>query len=71
MQETWVQSPSWKDPLEKEMASQHSCLENPGYSPWGGKESDTTGATERAQKPGKPQLLTVLLQPMNAQIAGS
>ena len=41
-----------------------------GYSPWGGKESDTTGATEHAQKP-VPQLLTVLLQPMNAQIAVS
>ena len=32
---------------------QYSCLENPhgqrslaGYSPWGRKESDTTGATE-------------------------
>ena len=41
-----------------------------GYSPWGGKESDTAGATEHAQKP-VPQLLTVLLQPMNAQIAVS
>ena len=27
MHETWVQSLSWKDPLEKEMAT-HSCLEN-------------------------------------------
>ena len=31
MWETWVQSLSWEDPLEKEMAthsSQYSCLEN-------------------------------------------
>ena len=28
MQETWVQSLGWEDPLEKEMAT-HSCLENP------------------------------------------
>ena len=27
MQETWVQSMDWEDPLEKEMAT-HSCLEN-------------------------------------------
>ena len=28
MQETWVQSMDWEDPLEKEMAT-HSWLENP------------------------------------------
>ena len=28
MQETWVQSLGWEDPLEKEMAT-HSCLESP------------------------------------------
>ena len=27
MQETWVQSMDWEDPLEEEMAT-HSCLEN-------------------------------------------
>ena len=51
MQETWVQSLGWEDPLEEGMAtqSQYSCLENThrqrslvGYSPWGHKESDTT-----------------------------
>ena len=26
MQETWVQSPSWKDPLEKEMATHSTTL---------------------------------------------
>ena len=28
-QEMWVQSLSWEDPLEKEMTTQCSCLENP------------------------------------------
>ena len=28
-QEMWVQSLAQEDPLEKEMASQYSCLENP------------------------------------------
>ena len=44
MQETWVQSLGWEEHLEKEMATQYSCLENPhgqrslaGYSPWGCK----------------------------------
>ena len=51
MQEMWVRSLSWEDPLEKEMAthSSISCLENHMdrgawwvvYSPWGHKESDT------------------------------
>ena len=41
MWETWVQSPGWEDPLEKEMATHSSILaweipwtEEPGYSPW-------------------------------------
>ena len=29
MWETWVQSLDGEDPLEKEMATQYSCLENP------------------------------------------
>ena len=48
MQETWVQSLGWKDPLEKRMAIDSSILawripwtEEPG-GPWGPKESDTT-----------------------------
>jgi len=50
-QETWVQSLSRKDPLEKEMATHSSILawaipwiEETGrlYSPWSCKESDTT-----------------------------
>ena len=51
MQETQVQSLSWEDPLEKEMASHSRTLawkipwtEEPGrlHSPWGHKELDTT-----------------------------
>ena len=50
MQETWVRSLGWENPLEKEMAN-HSSIpawripwtEEPvDYSPWGHKESDTT-----------------------------
>ena len=35
IQETWVQSLGWEDPLEKVMATHSS-------SPWGCKESDMT-----------------------------
>ena len=51
MQEAWVQSLGWEDPLEESMANpfQYSCLENPygqrslvGKSPCGCKESDMT-----------------------------
>ena len=47
MQETWVSSLDLKDPLEKEMTIQYSCLKNPmdkergGYRPQGHKELDT------------------------------
>ena len=45
MQETWVQSLDWEDPLEKGKAP--TPVSWPGefqglYSPWGHKESDTT-----------------------------
>ena len=51
MQETWVQSLGWEDPLEKVMATHSSilvwripCTERSlvGYSAWGCKELDTT-----------------------------
>ena len=50
MQETWVQSLSWEDPLEKEMATHSSTLawkipwmEEPGRLQFmGHKEVDTT-----------------------------
>ena len=49
MQEMWVQSLGWEDPLEKEMETPVFLPEKPhgwrrlvGYSPWGCKESDMT-----------------------------
>ena len=49
MRETWVQSLGWEDPLEEGMATYSSILawripwtEEPD-SPWGCKQSDTTG----------------------------
>ena len=42
MQETWIRSLSWENPLEKGKAT-HSSGEFHGlYSPWGHKESVTT-----------------------------
>ena len=50
MQETWVQSQGWDNPLEKEMATCSRILariipwaeESGGLQPMGPKESDTT-----------------------------
>ena len=44
MQETWVRSLGWEDPLEKGKATHSSILawRIPRRSPWGHKESDTT-----------------------------
>ena len=49
MQESWVRSPGWKDPLEKEMATHSSTLawkipwmEEPGRLQSVGSQSDTT-----------------------------
>ena len=46
MQETWVQSLGWEDPLEKGTATHSSILAYripwTRYSPQGCKESDTT-----------------------------
>ena len=53
MQETWVRSLGWEDPLEKEMAT-HSGIpawkipwtqEPGGLSPWVRQESDMTEET--------------------------
>ena len=41
MQETWVQSLHWEDPLEKEMALQYSCLENPMTEDSGGLRTNS------------------------------
>ena len=35
MQETWVRSLGWEDPLEKEMATHSSIHTGELYSPWG------------------------------------
>ena len=48
--EMQVRSLSWEDPLEKEMATQYSCLENPTDKVWnatvhGVTESDMTEVT--------------------------
>ena len=47
--ETWVWSLDWEGPLEEGMATHSSILawriprgEDPGYSPWGPKESNMT-----------------------------
>ena len=53
MQETWVQSLGWENPLEKEMATRSSVLVREshwqrsleGYSPRGCQESKTTECT--------------------------
>ena len=45
MQETWVQSLGWEDPLEKGNTTHSSMLAwriQGLYRQWGGKESDTT-----------------------------
>ena len=50
MQETWVRSLGWDDPLEKGMTTtpvflpgeSHGQRSQAGYSPWGYKKSDTT-----------------------------
>ena len=50
MQETWVQSLGWEDPLEKGWQPTpvflpeefHGLRSLVGYCPWGCKESDTT-----------------------------
>ena len=59
MQETWVLSLGWEDPLEKGLATHSSilCLKNPhgqrsleGHSSWGRKESDTAEWLSPAQR---------------------
>ena len=51
MQETWVRSLGWEDPLEEGIATHSSIL--PWRIPWGSKESDTTERLTTAQVYGK------------------
>ena len=59
MKETWVQSLSWEDPLEKDMATHSSILawripwtEEPGGLVHGVAESDTTTKQQQSCKRG-------------------
>ena len=59
MQETWVWSLGWEDPLEEGNPLQYSSLEKShgqrslaGYTSWGRKESDTTEAAKRSTATG-------------------
>ena len=58
MQEMWVQSLDWEDPLKKEMANQSSILvweirwteESGGLCPWGLKRVGYELATKQQQQ---------------------
>ena len=59
MQETWVQSLGWEDPLEEGMATHSNILAwripmdrgaCQGYSPWGRKELDMTERLSTSQQ---------------------
>ena len=73
MQETWVRSLGWEDPLEKRMTVHSSTL--PGefhgqrslaeHSPWGHKESDTTEQLTLSHRTSK-EALVVKTPPANA-----
>ena len=57
MQDTWVQSLGWEDPLQEERTTHTSILaweipwteELGSYSPWGHKELDTTEHTKHSK----------------------
>ena len=59
MQETWVRSLNWEDPLEEGMATtpvflpgeSHGWRSLVGYSAWSCKESDMTEATDHTHIP--------------------
>ena len=48
MQETWVHSLGWEDPLEKGKATHSGILT--WRTPWGRKESDTTEQLSRERE---------------------
>ena len=65
MQETWVQSLDWQDPLEKGMTIHSSILEwriygqrsLVSYTPWGCKEFDKTEQLTHTHKAQMPLLV--------------
>ena len=65
MQETWVPSPGWEDPLEKGTAIHSSILLGEfygqrslaGHSPWSRKESDMTESPAHLTHTRPTQLL--------------
>ena len=68
MQEDWVQSLGWEDPLEKRIATHSVFLPREfygqrillGYSPWGCKELDTTEQLNWLTVHGVPKSQTQL-----------
>ena len=68
MQETWVQSLGWEDPLEEGTATHCSILvwrihgqrSLVGYSPWGHKELDMTERQSTAQHSPPKCSITVI-----------
>ena len=50
VQETWVQSLGWEAPLEEEMATKCSCLENPmDRQEWQATVSRVHGGRKKSQ----------------------
>ena len=64
MQDTWVRSLGWEDPLEEGMATHSSIvawripMDRVGYSPWGRTESDMT---ERLSSSTWPRVWYILV----------
>ena len=69
MQETWVRSLGWEDPLEKEMVAHPVFLPGKshgpgslvGYRPWDRKESDTILETSLSLFLKKLDRITILI----------
>ena len=61
MQETWVRSLVWEDPLEEGMA---------GYSPRGHKELDMTEQPSTAEQCNNVGLPMLPLTPQNGKVGG-
>ena len=64
MQETWVRSLGWEDPLEEGSPLQYSCLENP--TDRGARQATVHGVARvrhnLATKPPPPQVITEAME---------